>query len=318
MRIAVIGSNGQLGTDLMRRLGREAIGLDYPALDVRDADAVRVVLSEHAVDAVINCAAMTNVDGCESAATDAFAINAIGAMHVAQAASAVGAYALFVSTDYVFGGDAERRTPYVETDEPNPIGVYGASKLAGEHLTRAYCERSIVVRTCGLFGHAGALGKGGNFVETIRRRAADNEPLRVVNDQVVSPTSTHELAVRLVELVRLQAHGLYHVAAPDSCTWYEFARAIVDLVGSSSGVTPVPSSEFPTAARRPRFSALGSVRLGSTEVPACSPWRTMLEVYLAESPVSTGAGNRRTLGMSSVNQAATCDGSGTFARDISE
>lgn len=289
MRIAVIGANGQLGTDLMHALGSDATGLDWPAIDVRDADSVRAALSEAAVDAVINCAAMTNVDRCESAAAEAFAVNAIGAMHVAQAAAAIGAAVMLVSTDYVFGGDAQRSKPYVETDVPSPIGVYGASKFAGEQLTQAYSERHAIVRTCGLFGHAGALGKGGNFVETIRKRAMDNEPLRVVDDQVVSPTSTRELASRLIELAAMNAQGLYHVASPTSCTWYEFACEIVKQVESSSTVTPVPSSAYPTAARRPRLSALASDRLAATGVATCPTWQEMLRCYLRDwrAPANT-------------------------------
>lgn len=283
MRIVVVGSSGQLGTDLMHELGRAAVGLDCPAIDVRDADSVRRALRDIDADVVINCAAMTNVDGCETAAAEAFAVNAVGGKNVAAAAAERGAAVLFVSTDYVFGGDAERLTPYVETDEPSPINVYGASKLAGEHLTRAYCDRHYVVRTCGLFGHAGALGKGGNFVETIRRRAAERQPLRVVDDQLISPTSTQELSRRLIELVRTGAFGLYHVASSDTCTWYEFAQAIVDQMGSSSPVTPVSSSEYATTARRPRASALQSVRLESVGVQPCPPWREMLGAYLRDA-----------------------------------
>jgi dTDP-4-dehydrorhamnose reductase len=288
VRIVVIGSNGQLGTDLMRVLGHDGVGLDFPEIDVRDADSVRRALQETEAAALINCAAMTNVDGCETAATEAFAVNAVGAMNVAVAAAAMGAAVLYVSTDYVFGGDAERLEPYVETDEPSPINVYGASKLAGEQLTRAYNDRHYVVRTCGLFGHAGALGKGGNFVETIRRRAAEGQPLRVVNDQRISPTSTRELSWRLVELVRTGAFGLYHAASSDTCTWYEFARAIVECVGSASTVSPVSSSEYPTAARRPALSALGGMRLSEAGVPACGSWQRMLEAYLGYSPIPSG------------------------------
>lgn len=285
----VIGALGQLGTDLCRRIGVAVVALDWPEFDIRDADAVRRVLGAYAGATVFNCAAMTNVDACESDPREAFAVNAIGAMNIARAAREAGSALVFVSTDYVFGGDAARQTPYDESDPPAPLGVYGASKLSGEQLTLAYHPDAIVVRTCGLYGHAGARGKGGNFVETMIRLGQSGGPVRVVNDQSVSPTSTVACADRMLRLARAGARGLYHVAAADSCTWFEFTRGIFEIERLSATPTPITTAEFPRPATRPRLSALRSTRLADVGVPSCPPWRAMLSEYLASRPLRTSA-----------------------------
>lgn len=289
MRIVLIGSEGQLGTDLRRVLPPDTVGVDFPAFDVRRPEQVRDVLARERPAWVINCAAQTNVDGCEVEPEEAFAINAIGALHVAQAAAEVGARVVYISTDYVFGGDRERTVPYTELDRPAPLSVYAASKLAGEHLTCAYQPRSLIVRTAGLYGHAGARGKGGNFVETMLRLAASGKPLRVVADQRLSPTSTVALAERLVALLQRDAEGLVHVAAADHCTWYEFACEIFALAGLEVAVEPVPTSAYLVKAQRPAFSALGSMRLRELGVPPCGAWREMLRDYIKARPQAAHA-----------------------------
>ncbi len=279
MRIAVIGAKGQLGTDLCRRLEGEVIGLDLPELDVRQADSVRSALAEVQPEVVVNCAAMTNVDSCEDQADLAFEVNAQGAYHVARAAEQLGAAVVFVSTDYVFGADGERDGPYTEDDLPGPVNVYGGSKLAGEHLSRAYNSRCYIVRTCGLYGVAGAGGKGGNFVETILRLAQQNQPIRVVSDQRVSPCSTWELAGKVSVLITTRAYGLYHIAARDSCTWCEFAEAILEYQGLTVRPEPITSKSFGAKARRPFMSALSSTKLARAGLEPCRPWRDMLSEY---------------------------------------
>ncbi len=284
MRVLVIGGNGQLGTDLRAVWGPNCVGVDWPEFDVTRAAQVDAVLAEHRPGVVINCAARTNVDECEDEPETAFAVNALGALHVARAAGAAGALLVYVSTDYVFGADAQRRAPYTEDDRPGPLNVYGASKLAGEHLSEAYGGRTLVVRTCGLYGHAGARGKGGNFVETMLRLGREGRPVRVVNDQRLSPTSTVECAAKIAELVRCGATGLYHVAAADSCTWCEFAGAIFELAGLPVRPAAISSAEYPVRARRPAMSALSSRRLAGAGVSPCRPWRAMLADYLVTRP----------------------------------
>ena len=280
MRIAVIGGAGQLGTDLRRRLEGEVRVFDLPGLDVQQADSVASALTQASPNVVINCAAMTDVDGCEEEAETAFRVNALGACHVARCAQEVGAAAVYVSSDYVFGRQEQRTRPYSEQDLPGPVNVYGASKLAGEHLTRAYCDRCYIVRTCGLYGLAGARGKGGNFVQTILRRAREGNALRVVCDQRVSPTSTWELAGKISALIGTGAYGLYHLAAVDQCTWHEFARAILAHEGLGVEMQAIRSDECHAKARRPALSALASLRLTQIGLTPCRTWREMLHEYL--------------------------------------
>ena len=280
MRIILIGSNGQLGTDLRKVLPPETLALDWPEFDVRQSDQVREVFQRERPEQVINCAAMTNVDLCEDETSEAFAVNTLGALHVARCAEEVGAAVYYVSTDYVFGADTTRTEPYTEDDTPGPINVYGASKLAGEHLTIGYNSRACVIRTCGLYGHAGARGKGGNFIETMLRLANEGKPIRVVNDQRLSPTSTAECARCIRDLGERRVIGLYHVAAPDSCTWFEFSRAIFECAHLNADPQPISTHEYQVRARRPMMSALQTRRLTRIGVEACSPWLDMLHEYM--------------------------------------
>lgn len=280
MRVVIIGARGQLGSDLCRRLRGQVIGLGSQEVDVRGAASVELALRRRQPDAVINCAALTNVDMCEERPEEAFAVNASGAGHVARVAKQVGAAVVYVSTDYVFGADEPRSEPYTEEDLPGPINVYGASKLAGEHLTRAYNERSYIVRTCGLYGVAGSRIKGGNFVETMLRLGRQQKHVQVACDQRVSPTSTWEVAGKIASLIETGAYGLYHVAAADSCSWCEFAEAIFTQTGMAVTVQPVGLASFARQARRPVMSALRSERLERVGLEPCRTWRAMLREYL--------------------------------------
>ena len=280
MKTAVIGAKGQLGSDLCARLAGDVTGLDLPELDVRQPERVTAALAEIRPDVVINCAALTNVDACEDRIDQALAVNALGAAHVAQAAERVGAAVVYISTDYVFGEDTRRRQPYTEDDPAGPISVYGATKLTGEHLTAIASTRWTIVRTCGLYGLAGAAGKGGNFVETMLRLAAEDKPLRVVSDQRVSPTSTWELAGTITELIEVGPCGLLHVAASDSCSWHEFAQAILDRERPGVAVEPIRSDQYKVRAKRPALSALASLRLAEVGIAPCRLWSEMLHEYL--------------------------------------
>lgn len=280
VRIILIGANGQLGTDLRRQLPGEVVGLDWPQFDVRSEEQVQTAMQDHRPDLVINCAAQTNVDLCEDESAEAFAINALGAMHVARWAENVGAAVMFISTDYVFGAAEPRAEPYTEEDLPGPVNVYGAGKLAGEQLTLAYNSHALVVRTSGLYGHAGARGKGGNFVETMLRLAHEGKPIKVVHDQRLTPTATMDLATRLAALSETNTLGVLHIAARDSCTWFEFAQTIFEHKQLDVDLQPINSAEFPTRARRPAMSALASVRLEQAGITPCRSWREMLHEYL--------------------------------------
>ena len=251
-----------LGQDIVHASGGTAVPLTRADLDVTDAAAVREAL---AGATVINCAAYADVDGAESHSAAAHAVNEAGARNVAEAAGRV----LYVSTDYVF--DGSKKAPYVESDATAPIQEYGRSKLAGEHATAEANPEHLIVRSSWLFGAAGR-----NFVETILDLASERDELRVVEDQVGCPTFTGHLAEALLALAAGGERGLMHVAGGGSCSWFEFARAIVERAGVDSQVQPCSSDEFPRPARRPAYSVLASER-GSPTIPA---WQDGLDAYL--------------------------------------
>ncbi len=289
MRIVVIGAGGQLGTDLLRQLPGRTVALDLPDFDITDESQVRGALRLHHPDWVINCAAATNVDRCEDEAVACFAINAAGALLAARCAAEVEAAIAYISTDYVFGAAGPRSTGYDEDDPPGPINTYGASKLAGEWLTLANNPRALIIRTCGLYGHAGARGKGGNFVETMLRLGRSRKPLQVVDDQRLSPTATVDCAAKILELLEADARGIVHVAARDTCTWFDFARAIFALADLPADLRPITSGAYGARARRPAFSALGGHRLAELGLEPCRSWREMLEDYIGQRPARRAA-----------------------------
>ncbi len=280
MRTLLIGSRGQLGSDLCRVWADELIALDQPELEVCDGDQVHSIIRSEAPRLVINTAAYHRVDECESNVMRSFEVNALGAKNVADASREVGAAVMFISTDYVF--DGEKGSPYVEEDVPRPLSVYGTSKLAGEHLVRQSNPRHFIVRTSGLFGVAGAMGKGGNFVETMIRKARQGEALRVVDDQVLGPTFTWDLATTLQELAATGRFGTYHATSAGQTSWYGFAAKIFELTGLRPSLTAITSDELAAAARRPRFSVLENRALAAAGVTPLRPWQEALEAYLKE------------------------------------
>jgi dTDP-4-dehydrorhamnose reductase len=263
MRIVVTGAGGMLGQDVVRAADDGVVALSRADLDVTDDAAVREALV--GAEVVINCAAWTNVDGAEDHPDEALAVNRDGARNVAEAAPRV----LYVSSDYVF--DGAKRTPYVESDRTAPLQSYGRSKLGGELATAEANPRHFIVRSSWLFG-AG----GGNFVETMLRLGRERDELRVVDDQVGCPTFTGHLAETLLTLAGGCERGVLHVTGAGSCSWFEFAREIVERAGVDCQVKPCSSEEFPRPARRPAYSVLASER-GSPALPA---WQDGLDAYL--------------------------------------
>ena len=249
MRIAVVGSTGQLGSDaaqVFSSQGHQVVPLTHQAVEVADLDAVRAALQPIEADVVLNCAAYVRVDEAEERVAEAFRANAVGAFNVAKVCSEQGAVCVYPSTDFVF--DGEKDGGYTEADAPRPINVYGASKLAGEYLVRQACKDWMIVRMASLFGKSGARGKSGNFVETVLRKARGGETLRVVSDTRMSPTYTMDVAQALEGLIATEARGMFHAANAGSCTWYEFACRAIALVGIQAHVEPVSASEYPTRA----------------------------------------------------------------------
>jgi dTDP-4-dehydrorhamnose reductase len=282
MKVLVTGANGQLGTDLCKVLRDfELIPLTDKDIEISDMSSVKQAFSKYKPDIIINTAAYVRVDDCEDEKDKAFSVNALGARNVAGVAQELGAKLVHLSTDYVFGGEAEpRTTPYTEFDTPVTLSIYGKSKLAGENLARHFCLRHFIVRTSGLFGVAGSMGKGGNFIETMLKLSREREELRVVNDQVFSPTYSRDLARKIVQLMTTDYYGIFHITNRGACSWYEFAREILKLAGMTTPVVPITSDQYPQKARRPRYSVLDNSHLRLLGMDDMRPWQEALKDYL--------------------------------------
>ena len=280
MRILITGARGQLGTDLQRSLaGHELIPCARDALDVTEKHRVYELLKDRRPDVVINTAAYHRVDECESHPDRTFAVNAFGPWHLAMACRMYGATLAHISTNFVFGGTADR--PYREDDLPRPLNVYGTAKLAGEHLVRSNWDRHFIIRTTGLFGRSGGGGKGYNFVEAMIRAGMERREVVVVSDQVMSPTATADLARALAELVTTDDYGTYHVTSSGACSYFEFTRAIYRKTGVGAAVRPTSTEAYGSPAARPLYTVLdnGLIRsLGIAEMPS---WEDALDGYLA-------------------------------------
>jgi dTDP-4-dehydrorhamnose reductase len=280
VKTVILGSSGQLGQDLMRTLGDEAVGLTHADVDVTDGIGVSRIVREHQPDWVINTAAFHRVDDCELNPTLAFAVNAIGAANVARAAAETGAGVVFYSTDYVFSGEGRpRHDPHTESSKPDPCNVYGASKVAGEHLVMNANPRHLVIRSAGLYGTATSR-KGWTFPELMVSKGQSDGWVKVVTDQVLSPTYTHDLAGTTQALMAGEARGLFHLANEGECSWYEFAQATFEITGIPVNLEPTATVTAERRARRPSYSALASERLDEADVPHLRPWRDALEHYL--------------------------------------
>jgi dTDP-4-dehydrorhamnose reductase len=281
MRTVILGANGQLAADLARVLfDWQPLCFDHSSLDVCERSRVSEALSRIKPDIVINTAAFNRVDECEDDPATAFSVNTVGARQVAQACAELGCTLMHISTDYVFGG--EKRRPYSEQDLPNPLNVYGVSKLAGEFFVRALAPRHFVVRTSGLYGVAGSSSKGGNFVNTMIRLAQQGGPIRVVDDQVLTPTYTRDLAEKLKDLAQTQHYGVYHVTNSGQCSWFEFAEHIFMLIGLKPDLGAINTEAFGAKARRPSYSVLSAERLKQAGLGELRPWQEALRDYLSE------------------------------------
>jgi dTDP-4-dehydrorhamnose reductase len=282
MKVLVTGANGQLGTDLCRALHNfDVVPLTHADVEIADMASVKKVLFKHKPAVIINTAGYVRVDDCEDEKDKAFSVNALGARNVAVVAQELGARLMHLSTDYVFGGDKNHQNiPYTEFDVPAPLNTYGKSMLAGEDFVRHLCSRYFIVRTSGLYGIAGSSGKRGNFVETILKRAREPDELRIVNDQVLSPTYTRDLAHKIAQLISTECYGIFHITNRGACSWYEFTVEILKQAGLRSPVIPITSDQFPRKARRPHFSVLDNYHLRLLGTDDMRPWQEALKDYL--------------------------------------
>jgi len=281
-KILLIGADGQLGNDICKVLDKkELIPLTISDIDITDKDAVSRIIGRHKPDVVINTAAYTNVDGCEDHDKEAFDVNAFGVKNVCLACKENDSVLVHISTDYVF--DGKKGKPYTEADIPNPKTVYGISKLAGEEYVRSMLKKYFLIRTCGLYGEKGSMGKGGgNFVESMLKLAEQKPVIRVVGDQVVSPTYTLDLARKMSQLIRTENYGLYHIVNKGSCSWYEFAKKIFELTGAKVKVESATTDEFRSKARRPAYSVLDNSNLRKLGLDELRTWDEALRAYLEE------------------------------------
>ena len=281
MRIALFGANGQLGSDLVALAARR--GLDLTPVTRAQVDAADPAAGFDGLDfdVAINCVAVTKVDACETDPAPAVAINAHFAGRLAKACAARAARLVQVSTDYVYGGQGERE-PLTEEVGRAPVNVYGATKALGEDLARLEHDDVLVARVASLFGVAGASGKGGNFVETMLKFGKEKGRLTVVADQMMSPTASWDAGEAILDLIAARAPaGDYHVVNSGIASWCDFARAIIARAGVAAEVAPIPTSQFPTPARRPPYSALSNAKLAATIGRPMPDWTDALDRYLA-------------------------------------
>jgi len=280
LKVLITGCQGQLGKELCRQIDElnrvqpqfQVVATDLDTLDITDAQQVEKIVTIEKPEVIVNTAAYTKVDACETDEQTAFRVNALGARNLAVAAYNIGAKILRVSTDYVFDGTG--RTPLREYDPVNPLSVYGKSKALGEQLVMTTNPRYFIVRTAWLYG------EGHNFVRTILKLAAERDELKVVNDQVGTPTSTVDLARCILDLIQTEHYGVYHGTCEGECTWYEFARRILALKGINKRVIPISTTELRLPAKRPAYSVLENFMLSMVGLDNFRKWEEALEEYL--------------------------------------
>lgn len=288
MKVAIIGANGQLGSDLCKVYleRRYAVSeLNHNRLDIASYRSCHDCLTETRPDLVINTAAQHNVEECEKNPSRAFEVNSLGARNLALLSTELGFVLVHVSTDYVF--DGAKKEPYVEQDSPLPLNVYGNTKRSGELFVRAIAQRYFVVRVSGLYGLSPCRAKGGlNFVKLMLKLAEERDEVRVVADEVLTPTYTMDIAEQLEELTRTDKYGLYHMTAQGSCSWYEFAQKIFELAPGRAKLCVARPGEFPVKVPRPKYSVLENAALKALGLDRMPHWSDGLQRYLQEISIN--------------------------------
>ena len=288
MKILITGSNGQLGNELQDiiRKGYSEIGevseqiksakviaVDVDKFDITNESQVNEVITMEKPDIVINCAAYTNVDGCEEHKDAAMAVNAIGPKNLAKACEMIGAKFVQVSTDYVFEGTGN--VPFIEDSNLNPQSEYGRTKLEGENFTKEFCSRHFIVRTAWLYGYG-----GNNFVYTMRKLGATKDSLMVVDDQRGNPTHANDLAHHILKMIETENYGVYHCTGKGECSWYDFATEIMRLSNLNCNVNPCTTEEFPRPAKRPEYSSLDNKMLRETIGDDMRDWKEAIKSFI--------------------------------------
>lgn len=290
MKILITGSNGQLGNELISILKTknseigpissqynncEVIAADVKLLDITNLENVSSFLEKNRPDILINCAAITNVDGCETNPELAMKVNALGPLNLSKICSQIGTKLVHISTDYVFSG--KNNVPYREWDTCAPNSIYGKSKLLGEQYVREQINNHFIIRTSWLYGYVGK-----NFVKTILSLATEKKSIKVVNDQIGNPTNANDLAYHILKVALTDNYGTYHCTGIGDASWFEFARLIVEYAELNCKVLPCTTSEFPREAPRPQYSSLDNLMLRCTVGDEMSPWQNALFTYITK------------------------------------
>lgn len=283
-KILLIGADGQLGIDLVKVLTKdyELLCPSLAKLDITHFEKVKEYVNQNFPDLIINTAAFHQTDECEKNPEKSFLVNTFAVKNLAEICRERNIPLVHISTDYVFGLDEKRKTPYIEEDLPGPVNIYGISKLAGEYCIRYTLEKYFIIRPAALFGIAGPKGKKYNFVELMLYLAKEKGKVRVKNDEWTSPTYTKELAENIAELIKTDKYGIYHMTSQGECSWYEFAKKIFELTNTKVNLKPVSSEEFPTIAKRPKYSVLENKHLKDIGLDKMSHWEDALKKYLKE------------------------------------
>lgn len=282
MKILVIGSNGQLGTDISyqaKNLGYDVVDLDHSSIEIKQLESALQKIEEISPDVIINTAAMHNVEKCEENPSLAFQVNGIGSKNLAIISNKLDVLLIHISTDYVFSGSKGK--PYTETDLTGPLNTYAITKLAGEHYIQATAKKYFILRTSGLYGSSPCRAKGGlNFVELMLKLAKERDEIRVVDDEILTPTSTKELANQVIKMIDCSKYGIYHATAEGSCSWYAFAKKIFEIAYVKTNLQIAGPNEFPMKVLRPKYSVLENANLKRENINLLGNWEDGLKNYL--------------------------------------
>jgi dTDP-4-dehydrorhamnose reductase len=281
VKVAVIGSNGQLGSDLVKTFeqgGNEVVSLTHSDINIEDLSSVHKVLTGIKPEAILNTAAYHVVPKCEDDPVRAFQINSLGALNLAKVSNELSALNLYYSTDYVF--DGEKKSPYLESDNPNPLNVYAATKLTGESFTLNYSLKGIVLRISGIYGAVPCRAKGGNFITTMIKAAKEKPEVKVVNDEILTPTPTKSIAEKTLEIINKELKGLYHLTCEGQCSWYEFAEVIFSTLEFKTPLSPLSVKDMPMVVKRPTYSVLENEQAKLSGISNMPHWKDALVQFL--------------------------------------
>ncbi len=285
-KIALIGSKGQLGSDLLKQIYQDStfklFPLDHQDIEITSRESINKILDPINPDIILTTAAYHNVDQAEKNPEKAFLVNALGTKYLADYCFNKNSCLVFFSTDYVFGSNSQKISPFDESDCPAPVNTYGVSKLAGENLIRQTISNYFIIRTSGLFGAKGTSAKGENFIERMIRLGKEKKEVNVVDDQILTPTYTKNLAENLVLLLKTDQFGLYHISSKGQCSWFEFASEIFKLLKMPVKCNKVDSNFFKNTAKRPNYCVLENKNLKKIKLNKMRHWKDNLKLYLKE------------------------------------